>query len=190
MTPPVNCGVVVFVKFPGRVLGLEQYRLTVSYSAHDTSKTTGEHKVTVRIRAGLVAAAIAVGVSLFSASTANADESFTVGAVSNNCGIATCSVYISRSGTRSIDRFADKKVAEWGKWGAETAVCGALGFVPYVGVPLGIYCGFRFEQFDQVLDEAADKNKCFKVTYTRPLPGSGATTVTHISTNNGDFCED
>ncbi len=88
-----------------------------------------------------------------------------------------------------MDRFLDGKVAEWGSFGAEAATCTGLGFVPYVGVPLGLYCGFRFKQFDMMLDEAANLNKCFKVTYTRPvgnLPG----TVTHISTNNGSHCKD
>jgi hypothetical protein len=63
-------------------------------------------------------------------------------------------------------------------------VCGALGFVPYIGLGLGVHCGFRFAQFTQVLGEAASNNKCFKVTYVR-----GTTTVTHISTNNKELCK-
>lgn len=128
-------------------------------------------------------AAPAIGSTASAIRPAAFDSAFTVGAVTNNCGIATCSTYISRSGTKSLDRFLDGKVAQYGSWGAEAIVCTSLGEIPYVGVPLGLYCGFRFVQFDQVLDEAADKNKCFKVTY---LPTG---TVTHISTNNGQYCK-
>jgi hypothetical protein len=137
-----------------------------------------------RITAVLVAVAVTLGISLAVAPAASADASFTVGAVTNNCGIVTCSVYISRSGTESLDSFVDNKVVQSGSRRAALVVCGQLGKIPYVGVPLGIYCGFRFVQFNRVLDEAAEKNKCFKVTY---LPSG---TVTHISTNNGTHCKD
>jgi len=141
-----------------------------------------------RIVAVLVAVVAALGVSLATAPAASADGGFTLGAVRNNCGIVTCSVYVSRSGTKSLDSFLDNKVLKYGRWGAETYTCGKLVAVPVVGAPLAVYCGFRFFQIDDVLDEAADKNKCFKVTYTRPVPPA-VTTVTHISTNNGDLCK-
>jgi len=137
-----------------------------------------------RITAMLAAVVITLGISLAVAPVASADPPFTIGAVTHNCGNVTCSVYVSRSGTRSIDQFLDNTVAEGGSCAAETAGGFALGHVPYVGIPLGLYCGFRFEQIDMVLDEAAEKNKCFKVTYLRR---GGA--VTHISTNNGDYCK-
>lgn len=140
--------------------------------------------IVARVITVMVAVAVALGISLVVTPAASADDSsFTVGAVTNNCGIATCSTYISRSGTESLDRFLDNKVAYYGSWAGGAIVCGALGAVPYIGVPLGTYCGFRFAQFDQVLDEAADKDKCFKVTY---LPTGH---VTHISTNNGQYCK-
>lgn len=134
----------------------------------------------------LTAAAIAVGGGSIGAAPEayTADFPVTLGAVTNNCGTVTCSTYISRSGTRAMDDFLDGKVAQYGAWGAEVGVCGRLAPVPYVGPPLAVYCGFRFAQFDQVLDEAADRDRCFKITY---LPNG---TVTHISTNNGDYCKD
>jgi hypothetical protein len=49
-------------------------------------------------------------------------------------------------------------------------------------------CEVRFELIDDTLDEAVDKNKCFKITYARPV--GGRTIVTHFSTNNGEHCKD
>jgi len=157
----------------------------------DSDCTTPNRTWRNRVLAVLVVFGVALGMTLASATTANAAPlkaaPITYGAVTNNCGIVTCSIYISRSGTKSMNRFVSSKVGQYGAWGAGTVVCGALGFVPYVGPGLGVYCGFRFAQFTQVLGEAAGKNKCFKVTYTRPV--RGATTVTHISTNNGSLCK-
>lgn len=117
-------------------------------------------------------------------------DGFQVGAVSENCGIATCSIYVSRSGTRSMDRFLDGKIPHYGSGVAATIACGAWAPVPYVGPALVIYCGVRFDQFNETLDEAAERNKCFKITYTNRKIPNMPPAVTHISTNNGDFCTD
>jgi hypothetical protein len=109
----------------------------------------------------------------------------TVGAVTHNCGVATCSVYLSRSASKAIGGPLDNKVVEYGRIPADMLTCGKLAAIPipYVGIGLALYCSFRAEQVYQAFDEAVEKNKCVKITYLR----TGQ--VTHISTNNGAHCK-
>jgi hypothetical protein len=137
------------------------------------------------LRALVVTATAAAGLTVSAtAGTASATE--------NNCGIATCSVYFSRSETRRLDDALER--AGWGEAGG-AGICIATG-IPTAGVGTAI-CSLIVaeltayaELVKQVVGDAVHghppNGACFKITYTRgpaPVP-------TWVSTNNGKYCAD
>ena len=88
----------------------------------DSDCTTPNRTWRNRVLAVLVVFGVALGMTLASATTANAAPlkaaPITYGAVTNNCGIVTCSIYISRSGTKSMNRFVSSKVGQYGTLGS------------------------------------------------------------------------
>ncbi len=111
--------------------------------------------------------------------------------VTNNCGYATCSAYLSRSATRAA---YEKSTVGGGGFAAVAAViCGALSTPPLT--PVGVACfataALHGPWIVQELSEAATQHgargACLKVTYTKPpIPP----TITWWSTNNGQYCKD
>jgi hypothetical protein len=138
----------------------------------------------------VTAGTIAVGAVVAQPSPAYA--STTVGPVTFNCGIVTCSAYLSRSATKAANQ---KLAVGGGAYAAITGVVCAPLMVPPL-TPIGVACGavavFHGGWIAQSIQEAATQHgprgACLKVTYLRPV--RGATTITYWSTNNGNYCKD
>ena len=140
------------------------------------------------VPAGIAAAVLATGVALAPASAAQASS--TAGPVTVNCGIVTCSAYLSRSATKA----ANEKITVGGGAfaGLALVVCAPLMTPPLT--PIGVACGaaaaVQGPWIAQEIGEAAtrhgDAGACLKVTYTRTKPP----VITYWSTNNGQYCKD
>jgi peptidoglycan hydrolase-like protein with peptidoglycan-binding domain len=111
--------------------------------------------------------------------------------VTNHCGFATCSAYLSRSVTRAA--YQKSTVGGGGFAAVAAVICGALSIPPLT--PVGIACfaeaALHGQWIVQELSEAATQHgasgACLKVTYTRPpVPPA----ITWWSTNNGQYCKD
>jgi hypothetical protein len=109
--------------------------------------------------------------------------------VTTNCGIATCSIYWSRSRSRSINDWAVLMTPglALASFGCPYAPAGADRDACYV-VAYGSYAGYVAPisqiTLGYILNDAAANWKCFKITRTR---GIGA--PTYVSTNNGTYCK-
>lgn len=116
-------------------------------------------------------------------------EARTIGPVTENCGIASCSLYLSRSATKKAN---DKLTIGGGGYAASaTAVCGALTFASGPGaVVVGPACAatatFQGAWIAQEISDAATKHgprgACLKVTKSPVTPF-------YWSTNNGKYCK-
>lgn len=114
----------------------------------------------------------------------------TIGPVTINCGLATCSAYLSRSVTKTA---YGKEIVGGGGYAATAGVICAPLLVPPL-TPLGIACGaaatVQGGWISQELSDAATqhgaKGACLKVTYTK----IGPPVITWWSTNNGQYCKD
>jgi RHS repeat-associated protein len=103
-----------------------------------------------------------------------------------NCGVFTCSAYLSRNSTRWL---ADHP--EWlnGAHLAAASGCSMLP-VPHQGVKAGcaLVVGLNWSVMSANINRAAKavngQSKCFKITWGRQVPS------VYYSTNNGLFCTD
>lgn len=157
----------------------------------------------ILLRAAIASAAALIGIAAIgvsdpplSGATTNgpavAKASSTIGPFTLNCGIVTCSGYLSRSATKAA--YAKSTVGAGGFAAAATVVCGAAGAA---FVPLGIACAAvaaaHGPWIAQELQDAATQHgaagACLKVTFTKPLPDIPPT-ITWWSTNNGKYCKD
>jgi peptidoglycan hydrolase-like protein with peptidoglycan-binding domain len=111
--------------------------------------------------------------------------------VTNHCGFATCSAYLSRSVTRAA--YQKSTVGGGGFAAVAAVICGVLSIPPLT--PVGIACfaeaALHGPWIVQELSDAATQHgasgACLKVTYTRPpVPPA----ITWWSTNNGQYCKD
>lgn len=141
-------------------------------------------------------AVIFVGDSSISGSTTSAPPvvkvASTLGPFTVNCGIVTCSGYLSRSATKAA--YAKSTVGAGGFAAAAVVVCGAAGIA---SVPLGIACGavatahgpWIAQELQDAVTQHGPSGACLKVTFTKPIPNVPPT-VTWWSTNNGKYCKD
>lgn len=148
------------------------------------------HATAVLVLVGL-AAPFATGCAASSEAPAEEDTAETTtteAALTTNCGIASCSIYLSRSETRATyDR-----INNYG-WVAGAALGAAIGAKggPWGAVGGAIIGTFGSAHVLEMLETATQQNKCFKVTYVRgsDLSPTGPQ-ITWISTNNGEHCHD
>ncbi|MEV7629892.1 hypothetical protein [Actinoplanes sp. NPDC089786] len=139
---------------------------------------------------GLASAALVTGVALVPASAASAA---TYGPVTTNCGVVTCSAYLSRSATKAVNE--KLTLAGGGYAGVGLIVCAPLAPPPLT--PIGVACGVaatvQGAWIAQEVEDAAERHgargACLKVTYTKPV-GNVPPQVTYWSTNNGKYCKD
>jgi hypothetical protein len=113
----------------------------------------------------------------------------TIGPVTVNCGIVTCSAYLSRSATRSVHDATDgidtpnvdipsvacEKLAEL------TAEAAPVTFVACMANAMWV-----LEELKRAAEDHGDRGACLKVTFTKTRPPA----VTYWSTNNGQYCKD
>jgi hypothetical protein len=132
-----------------------------------------------------VTAAIAAGTALV-APTASASP-HTIGPVTENCGFASCSYYLSRSATK--DLYAKSTVAGGAGAAFGGLMCLTLGFFPPAAAACGAVVAVDGAWILQELADAAtqhgSKGACFKMTEFAPT-----ITGVYFSTNNGKFCKD
>ena len=141
------------------------------------------------VRAAGIAASLlsAVAAVLVSAPSAYADDGLSLaGTVTKNCGVATCSYYLTRHDTKLLADFLAKR--DWQANLAQVPVCAAVGAVTSaIG---GVYCEGTWiwvtEEVQRAANDHGDRGACLKLTYipsNPPLP-------TYWSTNNGQYCHD
>lgn len=141
--------------------------------------------------ASLVLAGFATGCAASSEEPADepvAETTTNEAALTTNCGITTCSVYLSRSETRT----AYDRINNYG-WVAGAAIGAALGAKGGVWGAVGgaIIGTFGAAHVIELLETASQQNKCFKVTYVRGSDWSPTgPQITWLSTNDGDHCHD
>jgi hypothetical protein len=138
---------------------------------------------------GLSVLTIAVGAGITTTGTAEAKPQ-TIGAATVNCGIASCSLYVSRSATKEMHERAE--ILKAGGGGASTTACGALAYatlpVAWVTGPacLGVMAVHGAWVLNTIQDAATrhgEDGACFKVTRS-------AVGTLYFSTNNGTHCKD
>jgi peptidoglycan hydrolase-like protein with peptidoglycan-binding domain len=113
--------------------------------------------------------------------------------VTINCGIVTCSAYLSRSVTR--DAYEKSNVGEAGFLAAAQVICAPLLLPPLT--PLGVACdaatiaqaGWITQELRDAVTQHGAEGACLKVTYTKPV-GDIPPAITWWSTNNGPYCTD
>ena len=110
--------------------------------------------------------------------------------VTNHCGYATCSAYLSRSVTRAA--YQKSTVGAGGFAAMAAVICGALSIPPLT--PVGIACfaaaalhgPWIVQELSDASTQHGARGACLKVTYTRPpIPPA----ITWWSTNNGQYCK-
>ena len=139
----------------------------------------------------LTTIALATGVALMPGSAAQAATTW--GPVTVNCGIVTCSAYVSRSATKA----ANSKIGVGGGIysGAAIVVCAPLAPPPLT--PVGVACAaaaavqgpWIAQEISEAATQHGSRGACLKVTYTRQVQDIPPT-ITYWSTNNGQFCKD
>ncbi|MBM2615749.1 hypothetical protein JIG36_09300 [Actinoplanes sp. LDG1-06] len=147
---------------------------------------------TIRTRLAALGAAATVATGGVLAVQSPASAAATYGPVTVNCGIVTCSAYLSRSATKLANQ---KLTIGGGGYAAAAAVmCFPLTLPPLT--PVGVACGavatVQGAWIAQEIQEAATlhgaRGACLKMTFTRPV--RGMSTITYWSTNNGTYCKD
>ncbi|MGI5127276.1 hypothetical protein ACQEVB_10735 [Pseudonocardia sp. CA-107938] len=120
----------------------------------------------------------------------------TVGAVTVNCSVGSCSIYISRSATKELNEHGDLLVG--GSTSGATGLAAALGISGQLAVVVGAAVTLNAQVVRDTIKQAAEhhgkKGACFKITKPH-VPGLGGlgmavNSYTHYSTNNGPFCKD
>ncbi|MEU8663883.1 hypothetical protein [Actinoplanes philippinensis] len=150
---------------------------------------TGKRTLRARLAALAVLGAAATGGAVAVPTPALAASTY--GPVTINCGIGTCSAYLSRSATKAAYR--KLTVGGGGFAAAAAVVCAPLMTPPLT--PIGVACGavatVHGAWIAQSITEAAtmhgSRGACLKATYTRPV--RGLSTITYWSTNNGTYCK-
>lgn len=108
-----------------------------------------------------------------------------VGKVHRNCGILSCSLYVSRTRVAYINNYSN----EYGLAASLGAVvvCGIIGLygLGIAGIVCGAIVAVYWYWFMNRITSAAKSNKCVKITFRIATP-----TVLSISTNNGKHCKD
>ena len=138
-----------------------------------------------------LAASVATGAALAPASPAAAASTY--GPVTVNCGVVTCSAYLSRSVTK--EAYHKKDIGQGGFAAAAIVICAPMLVPPLT--PVGTACSaaaaLHGPWISQELTEAAtehgDRGACLKATWTKQV-GSVPPAITYWSTNNGKYCKD
>lgn len=133
--------------------------------------------------------AIALSTLLFASPVAEARPNYTI---KYNCGIATCSVYLSRDVTKLLRQKLDpiKNNGPIVLAGAAGAACAALALPSGPGsIAAGAYCGGAASvygsSFVNTLKTAASRNECVRLRTIRNTP----TVVGMYNDHNGKFCK-
>jgi hypothetical protein len=139
----------------------------------------------------LATASVATGAVLAPASPAAAASTY--GPVTVNCGVVTCSAYLSRSVTKDAYHKKDFGVGAFAT--AAIYVCAPLLAPPLT--PIGTACsasatlhgGWIAQELSEAATEHGPNGACLKVTWTQQV-GAVPPTITYWSTNNGKHCKD
>jgi hypothetical protein len=102
-----------------------------------------------------------------------------------DCGVATCSIYMSRSETAQ----AHRDIALYGGGlGGLAGACTILALIPVAGVALAIACGIGLPVYGgfllNAMDHAYNDHRCLRIRYTRL--GGGYT----FYSDGGKYCRD
>ena len=113
-------------------------------------------------------------VLLVTDSAGRANKAAVVDAV-KDCGIVTCSIYMSRAETRR----AHRDIALYGGGiGGLAGACTLLALIPVAGVALAVVCGVGLPIYGafflNALDHAKSDNKCLRIRWNR-VAGGGYT---------------